>query len=64
MNFHEGLDGRYPMKKRNFVDISSIFTNAARGRAGAHPERLASVPQNGSLTTERLARTVKVPNML
>jgi hypothetical protein len=64
MNFLEGLGERFPMQQRRSADFASIFTNAARGRAGAHPERLASVPHIGLLTAERSARTVKVPNTL
>jgi hypothetical protein len=64
MNFLEGLGERFPMQQRRSDTFSSIFTNTTRGRAGAHPERLAYVPQIGSLTAERSARTVKVHNRL
>ena len=64
MNFLEGLGEPSPMQQRRSAHSASVFTNAARGRACAHPERLASVPQNGSLTAERSARTVKVHNTL
>jgi hypothetical protein len=62
MNFLEGLRKQYPMQQRRIADFASSFTKSARGRAGAHPERLASVPQNGSLTADRSARAVKVHN--
>jgi hypothetical protein len=52
------------MKPRRIADFAAIFTSVPRGRAGAHPERLASVPQNDSLTAKRSARPVKVHNTL
>jgi hypothetical protein len=56
MNFLEGSRKRFPMQRRRRDDFAAIFTNATRGRADAHPERLADVPHSGSLTAEHSAR--------